>query len=169
MKRKDDASRSIRVRSLSELDAVVGKYLTGEIPRIHWTNSHTDFRFDSVEEAVEAVNDPFFSQFVHEGEYPTTVLTEVREFRRYSSELTIAWELVEHLSHGLEPLLIRREGDGWEGAFGNRDFISAPTAPLVICLAALRTRGVEVDCHLPISEETAAGVPGGKISSLYAR
>lgn len=163
-------SRRICVNSLSELDALVGTYLTGETPSVHWMNSHTDFRFDSVEEAVEAVNDPFFRQFVPDGDASTTVLTEVREFRHYSRELTLAWELVEYLTHSLEPLSIRRDGETWEGAFGDRDFIAAPTAPVAICLAALRTRGIEVECHLKSPHESAAaGMSGAKISSLYSR
>lgn len=170
MKRKDDAPQTVRVRSLAELDALVGKYLTGETPCVHWVNSNTDFWFDSVEEAVEAVNDPFFHQFTRPNDAATTVLTEVRVFRRYSTELTIAWELVGYLTHGLEPLLVRREGESWESAFGEREFISAPTAPIAICLAALRTRGVEVECQLETAAETPAdGLPDAKISSLYSR
>ena len=164
--RKDDPTESICVRSLAELDALVGRYLTGETPRVHWVDTHTQFQFDSVEEAVESVNDPFFQQFIQREGPPTTVLMEVKEFRRYSSELTTAWELVEYLSHSLEPLLVRREGEHWEGAFGNREFISAPSAPLAICLAALRARGVEVECRI---EPADTGVPGGEIQSFYSR
>lgn len=170
MKRKDDAPQTISVRSLVELDALVGKYLTGEKPCIHWTNSNTDLWFDSVEEAVEAVNDPFFHQFNRPDEAQTTVLTEVREFRRYSSELTLAWELVEYLTHRLEPLLVRHERGIWESAFGECEYVSAPTAPIAICLAALRTRGIEVECHLERpGEKPNEGIQDAKISSLYAR
>lgn len=170
MKRKDDASRIISVRSLAELDALVGEYLTGETPLMHWVNSHTDFEFDSVEEAVEAMNDPFYRDFVPPGTPATTVLTEVREFRRYSTDLTVAWDLVEHLSHTLEPLLVRRAGDKWEGAFGSREFISAPTAAIAICVAALRTRGVEVEFLVNVPDSPpAAGLAGSEIKSFYSR
>ena len=164
--RKDDPSESIRVNSLAELDALVGRYLTGETPRVHWVDSHTQFQFDSVEEAVEAVNDPFFQQFVQRDGPPTTVLMEVKEYRRYSSDLATAWELVEYLTHRLEPLSVWHEAEKWEGAFGNREFVAAPSAPLAICLAALRARGVEVECHIALAD---TGVPGGEIQSLYAR
>ena len=170
MKRKDEAPRSIRVRSLSELDALVGKYLTGETPCVHWVNNNTEFQFNSVEEAVEAVNDPFYRQLVEHDEPGTTVLMEVREFRRYSTDLAIAWELVWHLSHRLEPLLVRRNDEIWEGAFGSRDFVSAPTAAVAICLAALRARGIEVECQIePAPGNPAAGLPDAKVNSLYAR
>jgi hypothetical protein len=170
MKSKGDVPRTIDVRSLLELDALVGQYLTGETPVMHWVNSHTELVFDSVEEAVEAVNDPFYRQFVPRDAPTTAVLTEVREFRPYSSDLTIAWELVEHLSHTLEPLVVRRAGDKWEGAFGSREFISGPTAAIVICLAGLRSRGVEVRLLLenPPSP-SAAGLPGAEVKSLYSR
>ena len=170
MKRKEDAPQTVRVRTLGELDALVGKYLTGETPCVHWVNSNTDFWFDSVEEAVEAVNDPFFHQFARPTDSTTTVLTEVRVFRRYSTELSLAWELVGYLTHGTEPLLVRRAGETWESAFGDREFIAAPTAPMAICLAALRTRGVEVECRLETPDEKPAeGLPDAKISSLYSR
>lgn len=170
MKRKDDLPQSVCIRSLPELDALVGKYLTGETPRVQWVNTKTEFRFDSVEEAVESMDDPFFQQLTQYEEPATTVLMEVREFRAYSSELAIAWELVAHLTHKIEPLLMRRTGENWEGAFGNREFITAPTAPVAICLAALRSRGVEVECQFePQEEQPAAGLPDAKIGSLYSR
>ncbi len=164
MKRKDDPPVSICVRTLRELDALVGKYLTGETPCVHWVNLHTDFRFDSIEEALEAESDPFFCD--HD-ESATTVVMEVREFRRYSAEITLAWELVAHLSHSLEPLLVRRGEEQWEGAFGSREFITAATAPVAICLAALRARGIEVDCQLEPPD--AFGIQNAKINSLYSR
>ena len=164
MMRKDAPTESIRVRSLAELDALVGKYLTGETPRVHWVDSHTQFQFESVEEALEAANDPYFQQFIQSEGPATTVLMEVKEFNRYSSELTSAWELVAHLSHGREPLQVRREGDRWEGAFGDREYVSAPTAPVAICLAALRSRGVEVDCRI---EPAGTGGPGGDLKPFY--
>ena len=170
MKRKDDTSRKISVSTLSELDALVGKHLTGETPCIHWMNSRSDFQFDSVEEAVEAVHDPLYRGFTEEDPSATTVVTEVREFRPYSTDLALAWQLVENLSHTREVLSMRRNGETWESAFGERDYISAPSAPIALCLAALRTRGIEVECKLESPGEIpAAGVSGGKIGSLYAR
>ncbi len=167
---KELPAENICIRSLAELDALVGKYLTGEVPRVHWVDTHTQFQFESVEEAVESVNDPFFRQFVQQEGPATTVVMEVREYRRYSSELVTAWELVAHLSHRLEPLLMRREGSQWQGAFGNREFVSAPSAPVAICLAALRARGVEVECRLDQTGDSGgAAIPDAEIASLYSR
>ena len=170
MKRKDDTSRKISVSTLSDLDALVGKHLTGETPCVHWMNSRSDFQFDSVEEAVEAVHDPLYLGFAEEDSSATTVVTEVREFRPYSTDLALAWKLVENLSHTQEALSMRRNGETWESAFGEREYISAPSAPIALCLAALRTRGIEVECKLKApGETTAAGMPGAMIGSLYAR
>ena len=156
--------------SLTELDALVGKHLTGENPLVYWINTQTEFQFDSVEEALDAMSDPFFRQLQDRENAPTTVLMEVRVFRRYSAELSVAWEIVELLSHCLEALLIRRDGKSWEAAFGDREYSSAPTPPAAICLAALRTRGVEVECRLKNTASPPSGdIPGGDAKSLYSR
>ena len=160
MARKDTPKGPVPVRYLAELDALVGKFLTGETPRIHWVDSRTQFQFDSVEEAVEAMNDPFFRQIAENVSPPTTVLTEVKEFKRYSAEITIAWELVEILACGEEAVTVRRDGEQWTVAFGFREAIAAATAPVAICIAALRMRGVEVERSNPfpvpdISDGTA--------------
>lgn len=75
---------------MEELDALVGTQLIGEAPRVQWVDTATEFQFDSVEEAVESVRDPFFRQLSELNGMANTVLKEVREFRRYSSELTLA-------------------------------------------------------------------------------
>ena len=170
MMRQENPTESICVHSLAELDAVVGKHLTEETPRVHWVDTHTHFQFESVEEAVESVDDPFFRQFVYREGPATTVLMEVREFRPYSSDLDTAWELVAHLTHVLEPFVVQRNGLRWQGAFGKCAFISADTASAVICLAALRARGIEVECRLEQPSDPAdAGVPGAQIKSYYSR
>ena len=168
--RKEDTTERISVSSLAELDALVGKYLTGETPHVQWVDTRTLFEFESVEEAVESVNDPFFQQFVEGQSSATTVLMEVRKFRRYSSELTTAWELVAHLTHNLEPLHIWGEGVRWEAAFGNREPIPAQSAPVAVCLAALRARGIEVECQLdPADDSVGAGIPDAEVQSFYSR
>jgi hypothetical protein len=146
--RNEDAHERIRVRSLVELDAVVGKFLTAEKPRVHWEDAHTRLQFDSVEEAIEAARDPFFRQFVQTEPPPTTVLTEVRQFRRYSSDIWDAWLLVDRLTRRHVPLLIRQEDGRWIAHFGDREPVSSLSAPMAICLAALRMCGVEIEGDL---------------------
>ena len=164
MKGNESPTPNLCVSSLQELDALVGKLLTGEKPRVHWLNTQTDFRFDTVEEAVESVSDPFFRQLLQQDVPPTTVLMEVREYRQYSSDLTTTWDLVERHSHSLGPLRVRRDGGSWDSAFGDRDYVRAATAPVAICLAALRARGVDVECRLPEPEAR-----GANIDSLSSR
>ena len=125
-----------------------------------------------MEEAIEAMRDPYFQQFVKREASIATVLTEVKEFRRYSSDITAAWEAVEALAARGETFHARREGERWLIAFGRFEPLSARTAALAICLAALRARGVEVDCDVTALEAgfpAAAGVPGGEVRSLYDR
>ena len=164
MEGKAHSSEKVCVRSLQELDALVGKHLTGEKPRVHWLNTQTDFRFDTIEDAVESLRDPFFSQLSRQGEPSTTVILEVREYLRYSSELTIVWDLVAQHSRNLGALRVRRDGQNWDGAFGEREYIRASTAPVAICLAALRACGMDVECQLP-----PHGLRDAEISSQRAR
>jgi hypothetical protein len=142
---RNDKQETFRVGSLSELDALVGTYLTEETPQCHWEDSETQLRFSSVEEALDAMQDPFFRQFAPEDESRPTVLTEVKLYRRYSTDLSVAWAAVERLSGLGEPLQVRRVGEGWSVAFGDGVPVTAPSAPMAICLAALRAKGLAVE------------------------
>jgi hypothetical protein len=153
--RKDSATDRHRVGTLDELDALVGTYLTGETPQTHWEDSNTQFQFSSVEEALEALDDPFFQQFIPKEEGRSTVLTEVKQYRRYSSDLAVAWDAVERLSANGEPLQVHRDDSRWVAAFGKGPAVTGPSAPVAICLAALRARGIDVEIAL----EQSAFVP----------
>lgn len=143
--RNDDAHLKLRVASLKELDALVGKYLTKETPQVFWEEEHACLRFESIEEALEAMRDPYFQLFIPEDARAHTALKEVQEFRAYSSELSLAWEVVERISPQLEPLHIRCVNKVWYAAFGQRSESSSESAPVAICLAALRAHGMDVD------------------------
>ena len=143
--RNDEAKEHIRITSLAELDALVGTRLTGEKPRTHWEDGHTRFVFASVEEALEALRDPYYRHFMPADTTETTVLTEIKEFRRYSSDLNAAWDVVETVSRTMEPLQMHREAKGWVAAFGKAPTVVAPTAPVAICVAALLARGIVVE------------------------
>jgi len=146
--RNEDAHLKLRVASLKELDALVGKYLTKEIPQTFWEEEHACLRFDSIDEALEAMRDPFFQLFIPEDARANTALKEVQEFRAYSSELALAWEVVERISPQLEALRVRCAGGVWHAAFGNQPESSSRSAPVAICLAGLRAHGMDVDCTL---------------------
>ncbi|MEP6667948.1 MAG: hypothetical protein ABJF10_02280 [Chthoniobacter sp.] len=143
--RKDDAHLKLRVASLKELDALVGKYLTKETPQVFWEEEHACLRFESIEEALEAMRDPYFQLFIPEDARANTALKEVQEFRAYSSELALAWEVVERISPQVEPMHVRCESGLWYASFGEREESCSKSAPVAICLAALRAHGMDVD------------------------
>lgn len=148
--------RALRVGSLAALDALIGERLTGEKPQTHWEDARTHFQFSSVEEALEALHDPFFKQFASDEEGSATVLKEVKEFRRYSSDLSTAWEVVDQVTRSLgTPLQVRRETQRWVASFGPHPAVTAPTAPLAICLAALRAKGIAVELERTAIEKLA--------------
>lgn len=69
---------------------------------------------------------------------------------QYSTNITLAWQVVEHLrKQGLEFTIDSRGGDPYWAEFANENHTvggqaSADTPALAICLAALKARGVEV-------------------------
>lgn len=152
----EESRTLLRVGSLAALDALIGERLTGEKPRTHWEDANTHFQFGTVEEALEALHDPFFKQFVPAEEGKATVLTEVKEFRRYSSDLSTAWDVVDHVTRSLgAPLQVRRDTRSWIASFGPHPGVAAQTAPLAICLAALRAKGIEVELERTALEKLA--------------
>ena len=134
----------VRVESLPELDALIGRYITGEEPSVHWEDSHAHMRFESAEEALEALREPYFQQFIPVTVRATTVLREVQEFSPYASDLAVAWKVVEKVANTRQPFRIWRERHLWCAAFGEFPPSKADTAPAAICIAALRLRGLEV-------------------------
>ena len=143
--RNDEAHVKLRVASLKELDALVGKYLTKEAPQVFWEEEHACLRFESIEEALEAMRDPYFQLFIPEDARANTALKEVQEFRAYSSDPALAWEVVERISPHSEPLHIRCESGIWYACFGTQPESSSKSAPVAICLAALRAHGMDVE------------------------
>jgi hypothetical protein len=143
--RNDEAHLKLRVASLKELDALVGKYLTKEAPQVFWEEEHACLRFESIEEALEAMRDPYFQLFIPADARANTALKEVQEFRGYSSDLALAWEVIERISPHMEPLHVRCHSGLWYVAFGQQEESSSRSAPVAICLAALRANGMDVD------------------------
>ena len=143
--RNEQKVQRVRLASLRELDALIGEKIVEETPHTHWEHAETRFQFESVEAALEALQDPYFKQFLPQEESKAAVLTEVKEFRRYSADLNAAWTLVERLSPKLDALYVKRDDGGWIAAFGSGPGVIAETAPLAICVAALRARDIEVE------------------------
>jgi hypothetical protein len=94
------------------------------------------------------LDDPFFRDLTAEKEATPTVLTEVKHYRPYSSDLSAAWDAVEQLSANGEPLKVHRDDSRWVAAFGKGPAVAGLSAPVAICLAALRARGIDVEVDL---------------------
>jgi hypothetical protein len=88
------------------------------------------------------MSDPLLKEYIPEDKRKTLTLREVKEFSPYSTELGEAWKVVEHL--GPATVKIERSGESWRASFGICPEIEAPTPAVAICLAALRSRGMEV-------------------------
>ncbi len=148
--RNENETAWVKVESLSALDALVGRYITGEQSQIHWEDSHAHMRFDSANEALEALREPYFQQFIPASVRATTVLREVQEFLPYSSDLEVSWQVIERVATPRQNFRIWRDRRSLCAAFGDFPAVSARTGPIAICLAALRVRGLEVG----LSEES---------------
>ncbi len=142
--RNEQALDWLRVETHDALDALVGRYITGEEPQVHWEDSHAHMRFESADEALEALREPYFQQFIPLDVRASTVLVEVLEYPPYSTDLAQAWQVAEKIATPRQPLRIWRERQYWCANFGDFPAVSARTAPAAICLAALRLRGLEV-------------------------
>jgi hypothetical protein len=143
--RTEPKTARLRVATPKELDALVGRYLTKETPQVFWEEQQVCLRFDSIEEALEAMHDPYFQQFIPKDARPHSALTEVQEFRPYSSDLSRAWEVVELLCSDAEAFQMRRNNGHWVAAFGKHPEALSRSAPVAICVAALRARGIEAE------------------------
>ena len=141
------SSERLRIRSLRELDALIGEQLTGEVPRKHWENARNHLRFPSLEDALDALEEPLFLALVpDEAEAKPALIREVKEFRTYSSDLNNAWNVVECVD---APLLMRREAERWRAAFGETSAFGR-TAAIAICIAGLRAHGIELEYDIDL-------------------
>jgi hypothetical protein len=140
--RTENAQNNTVEVSLNELDALVGERVMGDAPAIYWEDSYANQRFDSLEEALDAMAD--------------AVLSEVREFPRYSSETATALEIVERFSAAGEALHLRQKQEWWIASFGSHPECRSHAAAAAICLAALRVKGVHVELRDPARAAASA-------------
>jgi hypothetical protein len=134
-----------KIVSLDQLDALVGRYVMDDRPNIYWEHTYSHWRFESLGDALEALNDPFFASLVPEGKRASLSVAEVREYPAYSSDVTMAMRVVERLGEERKPLNLASLGQKWTAAFGTDDRVDAPSSSAAICMAALRSRGIEVE------------------------
>lgn len=137
-------SELFRISSLAELDALIGEYVLGEKPLIHWEDSHGYFQFHSEVEARQALSDPYFQRFLPPVDWARTAIREVREFRPYSSDGAANWRVAEASISKFGPMVVAREGGRWRTTFGSCPHGEAKHPTVSLCLAALVARGIRV-------------------------
>jgi hypothetical protein len=131
------------VLPLSEIDALAGEVVCQVTPSIYWEDSSSGFRYDSLSEAFEALRDPILQGFLFRDPIYDVTLEEIHEYPPYSSDLASAFLLVEKLAH--LPFRLNHAGEMWTAGFGAHPDCAAGSASLAIALAALRSKGVEVN------------------------
>ena len=146
-------SGRVRVASLSQIDALVGDCVMGEPPEVAWQDSYGLFRFNSRLEAEEAIHNSYYQLFRPDLDWDHATIEEVRRFPPYCSDLMAAWSVVEFLTTECRQTEIRRQGDVWRAAFSGSEAFAA-TPAMAICLAALRTRGIDpIFCDSLLEED----------------
>jgi len=137
-------SARVRVNTLRELDALVGEHLIGEVPEVYWEDAHAVLRFETEQEALEALERLKAQPSLPEVNWEAVTVTQVKSYQPYSSEIGLAWNVVAKTATTEDSLRIRRDKGLWRAAFGAREETAARSAPVAICVAALRTAGIEV-------------------------
>ncbi len=162
--RKGVDSGKIRVATMAQLDALVGEYVTEDPPEIAWQDSYGLFRFTSQEEAEESIHNAYYRLFRPDLDWDSAIVEEVRIYPSYSSDLMAAWTIVERLGEESRQAEIRRQGDLWRCAFSGTEAF-AGTPAMAICLAALRSRGIDpVFCETLLDDDFGSLVDTGRES-----
>jgi hypothetical protein len=131
-----------QIGALRELDALIAEHVTCESPETYWEDSHGFFHFGTEQEARDAIQDRYLQNFLPDVDWTATLIQKVEMHRPYSTELHAAWQVVEKLA--ANPLHMSREQGRWSASFGSRQVAVSRSAPVAICLAALRSKGIEV-------------------------
>ena len=151
-------SGRIRVASLAQLDALVGERVAGDTPEVAWQDSYGMFRFSTRGEAEEAIQNSYYRLFWPDLDWDSATVQEVRQYPPYTTDLGAAWTIVERLGEQGGRTEIRRQGDSWRAAFAGAEAFAA-TPAMAICLAALRSRGIDpIFCEALLDEETASSI-----------
>ena len=150
--RSDTFAEFVTLSSSIDLDALVGQRVMGDEPTVYWKDSYANQRFETLEDALESMRDPYFQGFIPEPARAQAVLAEVREYPAYSTKIAQALEVVKRFSAEGEALHLRQKQHWWIASFSTHPEAQARTAAAAICLAALRVRGIRAE----LREEEAA-------------
>lgn len=135
----------VRIATLRELDALVGEHLAGEVPEVYWEDAHAVFRFETEYEAVEAMRKLKEQMNLPKVDWKSMEITQVKSYRPYSSDMAVAWSVIEKINTSLHPLQMYRDKGHWHAAFGDERVSIALNPAVAICLAGLMAIGIEVD------------------------
>jgi len=135
----------LKIRSLTELDAAVGEFVVAEIPSVHWEDSQGFLQFDSEEEALHSLHDPYLQSFLPDLDWSQTVFVKVRSFKTYSSDPVSVLDVIETLAAQGKKLTIEKNGGKWIAKFERASSASAWSFPVAICVAGLKAVGVEIE------------------------
>lgn len=136
-----------RVSLAADLEALVGMHVTGELPDVFWADSHGHFQFATEHEARDAMNDPYYQQFLPDVDWTQTVIRKVNVYRPYCSDPAALWKVIEKASERHGPLSVVKKQGRWWASFGKAGTLDARTAAVAICLAALDAAGVGVEIN----------------------
>jgi hypothetical protein len=135
----------LRVKTLAELDALVGTHVTLEKPEVYWEDSHGYFQFHSEVEARQALRDPYYQRFLPDVDWAKTVIREVRVYRNYASNPAANWAAADRAIAQFGPMTVWRETGNWLATFGSFPKGEARHPMVAICLAALIAGGVQME------------------------
>ena len=148
----------VRVKSLSELDALVGIHVTREKPEVFWEDSHGYFQFHSEVEARQALKDPYYQRFLPDVDWSKTLIREVRVYQNYSSSPVANWVAADRAIAQFGPMTVWRDTGHWRATFGSFPNGEARNPMVAICLAALIAGGLKLDVdHDAVDSELREG------------
>ena len=135
----------MRIKTLRELDALVGEHLIGEVPEVYWEDSHAVLRFETEQEAIEAMKKMRIQLNLPKIDWESMAVTQIKSYRHYSSDNAALWLVIDKASTPENPLHMHKDKSEWYVSFGKYRECVSFSAPAAICVAALLTIGVEVD------------------------
>jgi len=135
----------VRIATLRELDALVGEHLAGEVPEVYWEDAHAVLRFETEYEAVEAMRKKKEQMNLPKVDWASTEIVQIKLYRPYSSDMGVAWTVIEKINTALHPLQMFRDKGQWHAAFGDDKISVARSSAVALCLAGLMAIGIEVE------------------------
>ena len=135
----------VKVTTLRQLDALVGEHLMEEVPEVYWEDAHAVFRFETEQEALEAMKRMKAQPNLPAIDWESMSVTQIKSYRPYSSDVAALWSVIDKISTSENPLRMHRDKGEWHVTFGTHRECISLSAPAAVCVAALLTIGVEVD------------------------